>query len=97
MTSTTVTAQTTHPNATSVIKLNGAVDPDGTVDLAVGTNTITVEVTVEDGTTMRTYTVTVSRAPTLSTDASLNSLNLSDVTLSPPFTSHNHLHGERGE
>ena len=59
---TTVTALPLDPDATTVVKLNGTVDADGTVDLAVGTNTITVEVTAEDGTTMQTYTVTVTRA-----------------------------------
>ena len=42
-------ATTSDSNATAVVKLNGIVDADGTVDLAVGTNTITVEVTAEDG------------------------------------------------
>ena len=87
VTSTTVTAQTTHSNATRVIKRNGTVDTDGTVALAVGTNTITVEVIAQDATTMRTYTVVVTRAGVLSNDASLSSLSLSGVTLSPPFTS----------
>ncbi len=39
------------------------------VDLDVGSNTITVKVTAEDGTTTRTYTVTVTRAaPPASSD-----------------------------
>ena len=63
--STTVTAATTQTGATAVVLLNGVVDGDGTVDLAEGANTITVEVTVEvtaeDGTSMQTYTVTVTR------------------------------------
>ena len=62
VTSTTVTAATTHASATRVIKLDGVTDTDGTVALALGTNTITVEVTAEDGNTMLTYTVTVTRA-----------------------------------
>ena len=86
VTSTTVTAQTTDPNATAVIRLNGTVDADGTVSLAVGANTITVEVTAEDGNTMRTYTVTVTRA-VLSDDATLSSLSLSNGTLNPSFSS----------
>ena len=36
-------------------------DADGTVSLSVGSNVITVEVTAEDGSTTRTYTVTVTR------------------------------------
>ena len=60
--STTVTAETTDTNATAVIKVNGVEDADGTVDLVPGYNVITVEVTAQDGTTTRTYTVTVLRA-----------------------------------
>ena len=37
-------------------------DDDGTIPLAVGSNTITVEVTAEDGNAAKTYTVTVTRA-----------------------------------
>ncbi len=37
-------------------------DADGTVGLAVGSTVITIEVTVADGQTARTYTVTVTRA-----------------------------------
>ena len=62
VTETTVTATPLDPDATAVIKLGGTEDSDGTVDLVVGTNAITVEVTAEDGTTMQTYTVTVTRA-----------------------------------
>ena len=60
--STTVTAETTDDNATAVIMINGVEDADGAVDLVAGYNDITVEVTAEDGTTTRTYTVTVLRA-----------------------------------
>ena len=59
---TTVTATPLDSNATAVIKLNGTVDADGTVDLELGSNVITVEVTAEDGTAKETYTVTVTRA-----------------------------------
>ena len=60
--STTVMAATTDDGASVAIALNGAVS-DGTVNLEVGGgNTITVEVTAEDGTRMQTYTVTVNRA-----------------------------------
>ena len=60
--STTVTAVTAHPHATAVIKVNDVEDEDGTVDLVAGYNVITVVVTAQDGTTTRTYTVTVLRA-----------------------------------
>ena len=81
---TTVTAQPTDANATAVIKLGGVTDTDGTVGLAVGANTITVEVTDEDGSTMLTYTVIVTRAAP-SSDATLSSLSLTGVTLTPAF------------
>ena len=60
----TVTATKNHADATTVIKLGGVVDADGTVALAEGANVITVEVTAEDGVTTETYTVTVTRAAT---------------------------------
>ena len=47
--------------AAHVIKLDGVEDTDGVIDLAVGANVITVEVTAEDGETTLTYTVTVTR------------------------------------
>ena len=58
---TTVIPELSDPDATVVIKLDGTEDSDGTVDLATGTNVITVEVMAEDGTTKKTYTVTVTR------------------------------------
>ena len=58
---TTVTPELSDPDATAVIKLGGMTDADGTVNLATGNNVITVEVTAEDGTTMLTYTVTITR------------------------------------
>ena len=61
---TMVAAETTQPGATAVVKLGSTVDEDGTVDLAVGSNTVTVEVTSQDGNTTRIYTVTVIRAAT---------------------------------
>ena len=60
--STTVTAETTDDDATAVITINGVEDADGAVDLVPGYNVIAVEVTAQDGTTTRTYTVTVLRA-----------------------------------
>ena len=60
--STTVTATPTNSSATVVIRLGGVVDTDGTVTLAAGANLITVEVTAEDGVTMETYAVIVSRS-----------------------------------
>ena len=67
VTATTVEPETLDHNAAAVVRLNGVVDRDGTVTLPAPNNRqsialpneITVEVTAEDGTTMRTYTVTL--------------------------------------
>ena len=79
---TTVTATPLDPDATTVIKLKGTVDADGTVNLEFGSNVITVEVTAEDG-TKKTYTVTVTReAPRDVPDASaiwLATLTVADL------------------
>ena len=81
---TTVTATATDDGASYAVKLGEETDEDGTVELAVGSNVVSIEVTAEDGETNLTYTVTVNRGdpPVLSTDATLSSLELSDV----PFT-----------
>ena len=68
-----------HSEASYVIKLGGVTDADGEISLAVGSNIITVEVTAEDDSTTRTYTVTVTRAEPASTDATLSALTLSSV------------------
>ena len=54
--STTVTAMANHAGATV------SISPGAEVSLAEGANEITVTVTAEDGTTKKTYTVTVTRA-----------------------------------
>ena len=76
---TTVTPTVNHSGASYVIRLDGVRDADGTVTLSVGTNVITVVVTAQDGLTTRTYTVTVTRAAPLSSDATLRALTLSSV------------------
>ena len=48
-------------HATAVIKLNGTTEMDGTVALAEGLDTITVEATAADRLPMQTYTVTATR------------------------------------
>ena len=53
VTSVTVNAEATHPRATVTIA--------GGDNLAVGENIVTVTVTAEDGTTMQTYTIVVTR------------------------------------
>ena len=79
VTQTTVTPTASHSGASHVIKLDGVTDADGVVALSVGSNVITVEVTAEDDSTTRTYTVTVTRGEPASTDASLSALTLSGV------------------
>ena len=61
VTQTTVTPVRNDVEAAHVIKLDGVEDTDGVIDLAVGANVITVEVTAEDGVTTSTYTITVTR------------------------------------
>ena len=58
---TTVTPTVNHSGASYVIKLDGVADADGVIPLAVGSNTIAIEVTAEDGSTSQTYTVIVTR------------------------------------
>ena len=79
VTETTVTPTVNHSGATYVIKLGGVTDADGMVSLSVGSNVITVEVTAEDDSTTKTYTVTVTRAEPPSTDATLSALTLSGI------------------
>ena len=79
VTQTTVTAAVNQSGASYVIKLGGVTDADRVVVLAVGNNVITVEVTAEDDSTTRTYTITVTRAEPASTDATLSALALSGV------------------
>ena len=76
---TTVAPTVNHSGATYVINLNGVTDEDGVISLSVGSNIITIEVTAEDGETTRTYTVAVTRADALSTDAMLSGLTLSGI------------------
>jgi alpha-tubulin suppressor-like RCC1 family protein len=86
---TSMTVTPTVTDATATIKVNGTTVASGTasgaIQLAVGTNTITIAVTAQDGTTISTYTVTVTRPP--SAIATLSGLNLSSGTLSPVFVS----------
>ena len=84
VTETTVTVSASDANASVEVKVNGVVDQDGVVPLAVGAgNVIAVVVTAQDGQTTQTYTVTVTRAG--SSDATLGALSLSGVTLTPAF------------
>ena len=57
------------------------------IGLEVGTNTIEVRVTSEDGNARRTYTVDVTRAQGSDSDATLRALELSEGVLNPAFAS----------
>ena len=85
VTSLTVTPTVADPTAT--VQVNGADVTSGSssaaIPLSVGTNTITVLVTAQDGTTTSTYTVIVTRAP--SAVSTLSGLVPSSGTLSPSF------------
>ena len=85
--STTVTPTRTQGNAT--ITVNGTSvtsgNASGSIPLNVGSNDISVVVTAQDGTTTKTYTVTVTRAA--STVATLSTLTISPGTLSQTFVS----------
>ena len=59
MAETTVTAAPDDDGATSVVKLGGVAEVDGTVPLSVGGS---VEVTAEDGNITKTYNVTMTKA-----------------------------------
>ena len=79
VTETTVTPTVNHSGASYVIKLGGITDEDGTIELSVGSNVITVEVTAEDGQTMKIYSVSVTRP--VSDNAHLINLTLSGIAL----------------
>ena len=55
------------------------------VMLAPGPNLVKVRVTAQDRTTTKDYTLTVTRPRTVSNDATLSALSLSDGTLNPDF------------
>ena len=92
--SVTVTATRNHDDAAvayldedaAVLADADAGTPGQQVVLSVGANTVKVRVTAPDGSTTRTYTLVVTRAPAAaSTDARLRGLSLSPGTLSPAF------------
>ena len=84
VTSVSLVALVNEPHATYTV--NGAATENGfssAINLSVGANVITYVVTAQDGTTTKTYTVTVNRAP--SSDTNLTSIALDSGTLSPTF------------
>jgi len=90
----TVTPTRTQANATIQVRVNSEAfasvtsgSPSASLSLNTGSNTIDVKVTAQDGSTISTYTITVTRAAPLSNDATLSSLTISAGTLSPTFVS----------
>jgi uncharacterized repeat protein (TIGR02543 family) len=86
-TSITVTPTAAEPGA--LITVNGTAVVSGStssaISLNVGSNTVAVVVTAQDGVATKTFAVTVTRAP--SNNADLSGLVLSAVTLTPAFAS----------
>lgn len=87
VTSVNITPTVNQANAT--VKVNGTTTTSGSaqaVSLSVGSNSIPVVVTAQDGSTTKTYTINVTRAAA-STDANLSNFTISAGTLSPTFSS----------
>ena len=84
---TSLTVTPTVAVGTASVTVNGVAvasgNASGAIGLNVGSNTITTIVTAQDGSTTKTYTVTVTRAP--SSNNNLAALSLSSGTLSPVF------------
>jgi spore germination protein GerM len=90
----TVTPTAAQANATIAVRINGGSyasvtsgSPSGALALNVGGNAVDVRVTAQDGTTIKTYSVTVTRAAPLSSNADLSNLALSAGSLNPAFSS----------
>jgi len=85
VTSTTVKPITSNSGAT--VTVNGTAvtsgSASGPITLNVGSNPIAVKVTAQDGSTTKTYTLTITRS--LSTNTYLTGLKLSSGTLTPTF------------
>ena len=89
--SATVTPTAADANATLQTRVNGGSyspvasgNPSSAMALAVGANLIEIRCTAQDGTTARTYGITVTRLP--SANADLSGLSLSAGVLSPAFS-----------
>jgi len=83
---TSILVSATVSDPTASVTVNGSGNLSNPINLNVGDNTITVLVTAQDGTTTKTYTVTVTRAA-LSTNANLSALTISGGSLTPVFSS----------
>ncbi|WP_010496568.1 OmpL47-type beta-barrel domain-containing protein, partial [Paenibacillus elgii] len=82
VTATTVTAVPVDGNA-SVLVLQDGEAVSGPLRLRVGAQTITIQVTAQDGTTVQLYNVLVTKLP--SSEVQLSELTLSHAALAPEF------------
>lgn len=86
-----VTVTPTAASGYATINVNNAAVASGSasarIALVVGANPINVVVTAQDGTTIQTYTINVTRHDVLWNDATLASLTVSAGTLAPAFGS----------
>ena len=80
----TVTATPNDPNASSVTTMVNGSPASGSTPLNVGSNTVVVTVTPQDGITTDSYTVTINRAA--SVNANLARLTLTRGVTVPAFT-----------
>ncbi len=84
----TVTPTVADPN--SNVKVNNVAvvsgSASGSLALNVGPNTIDIIVTAADGITTTTYTLTITRAAPVSSNANLSNLFISSGLLTPTFT-----------
>lgn len=86
----TVTPTLAQANATNQVRVNGGLysgvvsgSPSGALALNVGANTVDVKVTAQDTTTIKTYTVTVTRAvPPPTPETITNTVSGGDLILS---------------
>ena len=87
----TITVTPTLADPAAVVTVNGTPVASGSasaaIPLTVGANTITTVTTAQDGTTTKTYAVTVTRL--LPSNADLSGLSLSSGTLSLSFSRRN--------
>jgi len=87
----TITVTPTVSDSNATVKVNTVTVASGSasaaIPLNVGANTITTEVTAQDGTTTQTYTTTVTRSTPPSNVATLSAMTISSGTLSPGFAS----------
>ena len=92
ITTLTVAAVKAEPLASVQVRVNGGnyVIPSSPLALIVGTNTVEVLVTAQNGTTTKTYTVTVTRAEGPEIAISGNSVGISDADSTPSELDHTH-------